>query len=100
MHFRPGDIPQGDPTEPNSPIEWADNRVSNTFAWGAYHVVPTWCQKPEHWTSRLTQYLFVDCPCCLLFRGITVGILFALSLSLLVVVTAIGTGAFLAWLSP
>ncbi len=73
MRFRPGDLPQGDPSEPNTPVEWEDNAVSNTFAYLSHHLTPTWCQTPEHWTSRLTQYLFTDCPCCILFRGITFG---------------------------
>jgi hypothetical protein len=59
---------------PGSPVEWEDNSLSNFFAWSSYRLTPNWCQTPEHFTSRLTQYLWTDCPCCLLFRGITVGI--------------------------
>ena len=25
MRFRPGDLPAGDPSEPDSPVEWEDN---------------------------------------------------------------------------
>ena len=78
MKFRPVDDPRqehaGDP-DPGGPVEWADNGVSNTFAWASYRLTPTWCQDEDHWTSRVTQYLFTDCPCCLLFRGLSVGFL-------------------------
>ncbi len=64
-----------DDPHPNSPVEWADNRVSNFMAWASKHVTPGWCQSEDHWTAKLTQYLFTDCPCCLLFRGIILGML-------------------------
>ena len=83
MKFRPADDPRNtvsdiadvtvDSSEPGTPVEWEDNWLSNSFAWGSYFFAPDWCQTPEHWTSRLTQYLFTDCPCCLMFRGIAVG---------------------------
>lgn len=82
MHFRPGDLPQGDPTEPGTEVEWADNGVSNTMAWLSTKVTPTWCQTEDHWTSRLTQNLFTDCPCCLLFRGIVMGLAAGLMIAL------------------
>jgi hypothetical protein len=84
MRFRPADDPRNtiddipgvtvDKTEPGTPVEWEDNALSNTFAWASYRLVPNWCQTPDHWTSRLTQYQFTDCPCCLFFRGITIGL--------------------------
>jgi hypothetical protein len=58
---------------PGGPAEWADNWLSNAFAWSSYFFIPSWCQTPEHFTSRLTQYLWTDCPCCLLWRGIAIG---------------------------
>jgi hypothetical protein len=83
MRFRPIDDPRNtasdipgvtvDGTEPDTPVQWEDNALSNTFAWCSYFFVPHWCQTPEHWSSRLTQYVFTDCPCCLFFRGIAVG---------------------------
>jgi hypothetical protein len=85
VKFRPADDPRNtasdipgvtvDDSEPNTPVEWEDNALSNTFAWVSYAILPTWCQTPEHFTSRFTQYLFTDCPCCLFWRGITVGYL-------------------------
>jgi hypothetical protein len=83
MRFRPADDPRNtiddipgvttDKTEPGTPVEWEDNFLSNTFAWASYVLVPDWCQTPEHFTSRFTQYLFTDCPCCLFWRGLTFG---------------------------
>jgi hypothetical protein len=89
VRFRPGDIPIGDPTTPNTPVEWADNPLSNLMAYASYKFLPNWCQTPEHWTSRLTQYLFTDCPCCLLFRGVSIGIWIGFALSWLILLIAV-----------
>ena len=85
MHFRPGDNPRSDPTDQSGPVEWADNVVSNTMAWASYRVTPGWCQTEDHWSSRLTQSLFTDCPCCLLFRGLIVGVVIGLSIATAIV---------------
>lgn len=73
MQFRPGDLPIGDPSKPNTPVEWEDNWLSNSLAWFSYKFLGRWCQTEEHWTSAMTRYLFTDCPCCLLFRGFSLG---------------------------
>lgn len=83
MRFRPGDIPTGDPTTPHTPVEWEDNWLSNLMAWVSYKFLGSWCQTEDHWTSRTTQYLFTDCPCCLLFRGLSIGGLIGLSLGVM-----------------
>lgn len=80
MKFRPGDIPRGDPTEDDTPVEWEDNWLSNSMAFISHRFLGSWCQTPEHWTARITQYLFTDCPCCLLFRGFSIGGLIGLCL--------------------
>lgn len=49
------------------------NPLDRLFTWSANTLFPKWCQSENHWTSRLTDYLFTDCPCCLLFRGATIG---------------------------
>ena len=85
MEFPPGDPPEGDPN-PDSPVEWADNCASNFLAAASKEFTPTWCQTPEHWTSKFTQYLWTDCPCCLMFRGITVGLLLSIPIWILIVV--------------
>lgn len=69
--FRPSDDPRSDEDS-----DWADNAVSNSFAWASHKFLPAWCQTPEHWTSRFTGYMFTTCPCCLLFRGIIIGMTF------------------------
>ena len=76
MKFRPGDLPQRDPSDQDTPVEWEDNGLSNTLAWASYRLTPSWCQTEDHWTSRVTQTLFTDCPCCLLFRGLVIGAVF------------------------
>jgi len=86
VRFRPGDLPEGDPSQPNTPVEWEDNAISNLFAYLSHKLTPSWCQTPEHWTSRLTQYLFTDCPCCILFRGISVGLLLGLPIGMVLVI--------------
>ena len=90
MKFRPGDLPQGDPTEDDTPVEWEDNALSNTMAWVSHKILPTWCQTENHWTSATTRYLFTDCPCCLLFRGLSLGGFIGLSLGFVV-------GVMMAW---
>ena len=68
MRFRPEHDPH-----PGSRVEWADNWLSNTLAWASSRITPAWCRSEEHWSSRMAQYLFTDCPCCMLFRGLVLG---------------------------
>jgi hypothetical protein len=68
--YRPTSPAAGDGDEPD---EWADNKLSNSMAWASQVITPKWCQSPEHWTARLTEYLFTSCPCCLVFRGLVIG---------------------------
>jgi len=84
MRFRPEDDPRNTPdlanvtvdsSEPFTPVEWEDNWLSNAMAWVSYFALSDWCQTPEHFSSRLTRYLFTDCPCCLLWRGLALGYL-------------------------
>lgn len=86
MRFRPADDPrnratEGDPN-PGGPVEWEDNWLSNLFAWGSFHVIPNWCQSEDHFSAKITKYLFTDCPCCLFWRGVTVGFLPGLLMSI------------------
>jgi hypothetical protein len=84
LRFRPGPVPEGDP-HPGSDVEWADNPLSNFLAWASATLLPAWCQTPEHWTAQVSAFLFTDCPCCLLFRGIVIGMLLELPLLVLAV---------------
>lgn len=85
MKFRPAPIPKGDP-HPEGHVEWVDNWLSNGMAWVSHRFLPKWCQTSEHWTARLTAYLFTDCPCCLMFRGIVVGATMTTTLFVIVLV--------------
>jgi hypothetical protein len=68
--YRPVDI---DPTDGEGPLDWEDNWLSNGIAWISRALLPGWCQTPTHWTSRVANYLWAECPCCLFFRGFFLG---------------------------
>ena len=61
---------------------WEDNWLSNCMAWASRAFLRSWCDTPEHWTSRFMQYLHTSCPCCLFFRGMTIGLAFGLAFGL------------------
>jgi hypothetical protein len=61
-------------------VQWVDNWLSNSLAWASHKLLPGWCHSEDHWTARVTQYLFTDCPCCMLFRGLTLGLVAGLLL--------------------
>jgi hypothetical protein len=81
-------VPEGDP-HPGGPVEWQDNRLSNFLAWASKTITPKWCQSESHWTARVTEYLFTDCPCCLLFRGLVLGFLLANLVSVVLAVAVV-----------
>lgn len=60
--------------EQTVPDEWADNWLSNFMAWFSLTFLGPWCSTPDHWTSRLAGYMFTDCPCCIFFRGVFIGL--------------------------
>ena len=61
---------------------WQDNWLSNAMAWGSRAFFPSWCDTPRHWTSRVTDYFHTSCPCCLFFRGTTIGVVLGLTAGL------------------
>lgn len=63
--------------------DWADNGVSNFMAWASRVFLPSWCDAPGHWTSRFMEYFQKSCPCCLFFRGITLGLILGLPIGLI-----------------
>jgi len=72
FHFRPDD--QVDVDGDGKVVEdWEDNPISNMLAWSSATFMPDWCQTEEHWTSRLANYLFTSCPCCMFYRGFFLG---------------------------
>ena len=54
--------------------DWSDNAVSNAMAWASKLLVKNWCHKENHWTGKLSNYLWTLCPCCLLLRGFFLGV--------------------------
>jgi len=66
--------------------DWEDNALSNFLAWSSQTFLKNWCQTEEHWTSRFANYLYTSCPCCMVFRGLTIGIITS-TLFWLVIVT-------------
>lgn len=73
--FRYRPAPDADVDHDGEIPDWEDNWLSNAFAWASTVFVPTWCQNEQHWTGRFAAFLWTSCPCCALFRGITLGIL-------------------------
>jgi hypothetical protein len=71
--YRPEDVP----TFETAPHDWTDNWLSNFFAWASLTFLGPWCSTPEHWTSAFMRYMFTSCPCCLIFRGVAIGIFVA-----------------------
>lgn len=65
--YRPQD--DGD----NTP-DWEDNAISNSMAWASDTFTPGFCATPEHWTSRVGNYFWTECPCCLFIRGVIIGV--------------------------
>jgi hypothetical protein len=76
-----------DDPHPDSPVEWENNWLSNFLAAASQSFLPNWCQTPEHWTSKIAQTLWTDCPCCLLFRGITVGLTIGILINLITIIS-------------
>lgn len=67
--YRPEDVPDFDV----APDEWSDNWLSNFLAWFSLTFLESWCNTPQHWTSKVTEYLSTSCPCCLIWRGLGLG---------------------------
>jgi hypothetical protein len=69
--YRPG--PDADVDHDGKVPDWEDNALSNGLAWASTVFTPTWCQNEQHWSARFANTLFTSCPCCMIFRGITIG---------------------------
>lgn len=69
--YRPNWTDWPEDSEPD--VDWEDNWLSNAMAYFSERVVPRWCATPEHWTSRMTGYLWTSCSCCQTFRDLIVG---------------------------
>lgn len=69
--FRPG--PAADTDKDGEIADWEDNALSNSLAWASTVFTPMWCQSDTHWTAKFATHLWTSCPCCMVFRGITIG---------------------------
>ena len=51
------------------------NNADKIFTVLSEKFIPSWCQTPEHWSARLSNYFWPwnDCGCCLFYRGVTIG---------------------------
>jgi len=74
FRYRPPEQPDTD-HDGKTVDDWEDNALSNFLAWSSVTFMPMWCQTEEHWTSRFASTLFTTCPCCMIFRGLALGII-------------------------
>jgi len=88
--FRPTDI-EADVDKDGEVADWEDTKLSNAMAWGSVKFTPTLCQDESHWSSRFAVYLHTSCPCCMIFRGLIIGLFAGLSIGALI-------GAIIFWL--
>lgn len=72
FRYRPS--PSTDTDGDGEIADWEDNALSNFLAWGSVTFTPTWCQNEKHWSARFANTLFTTCPCCMVFRGIVIGL--------------------------
>jgi hypothetical protein len=75
------------PIEADVKGDWEDNWLSNFLAWASQVFIEPWCNTPAHWSSKIANYFWAECPCCLFYRGALFGIvlmLFALAIVLTV----------------
>ena len=90
FRFRPQE-PEADVDHDGEKPDWQDNALSNFLAWGSTTFTPTWCQSPEDWASRFSNYLWTSCPCCMLFRGLALGFFISGVLWLLIVLAVVSS---------
>ena len=57
------------------PVDWEDNFISNALAATSFYLFPCACQTPTHITTRIVDYFYTTCPCCMFYRGVTVAAL-------------------------
>ena len=73
--YRPPHLTR-DPELPEAPddIEWEDNAVSNFMAYVSQtRLLEPMCNEEHYISSKIANYFYTSCPCCLFYRGLTVG---------------------------
>ena len=53
------------------PVDWEDNPISNALAATSFYLLPRWCQSPTHFSTRIVNYFYTTCPCCMFWRAAT-----------------------------
>jgi hypothetical protein len=48
-------------------------RINALLTWILELIAPKMCKEEGHWTVKLFDLFFVDCQCCLFYRGMTLG---------------------------
>jgi hypothetical protein len=88
LHFRP---PEQEDIDHDGHVvdDWEDNALSNFLAWSSQTFLKNWCQTPEHWTSKVANYLYTSCPCCMIFRGLSLGFIAASMLWIVILIAAL-----------
>lgn len=71
------------PSNPEE-LDWEDNWISNVMAYYS-HDIASMCKEETQYSTRFAMYFFTSCPCCLLYRGIFIGVLLVLALDALAV---------------
>jgi len=62
--------------------DWEDNYISNGMAWCASQL--GLCKREQQRSSRLADYFWVQCACCLFFRGLSLGVILGLAAGFLI----------------
>lgn len=60
---------------PEDESDWEDNWLSNSMAWVSDSLFPNWCSEEDHWTLKVTGYIWAECSCCLTIRAFLLGTL-------------------------
>ena len=64
-------------------------RLDVILEWGASAL--KWCKHSpvhNHWSTLFAQLWFIDCPCCLFYRGVTFGIALSFTVAFVVAIGA------------
>lgn len=71
-----------------------EGEFSQGGIWSFFHstFVPSMCKKEGHWSVKIVDYFWIDCACCLFWRGFVLG--FILSTLLIFFIKELLNGLF------